>query len=117
MCDEEYYISNVKLLKAGCQKFREEFSQEAQFDPMEQCIMIASACKLYWQRHHLRADCIAVEPASGWRGARNNKLSKALKMVEMDGTYTSRRRMRQWFTHQKGRLRDAMQGITGNTRS
>ena len=24
--------------------------------------------------------------------------------------------MRQWFTHQKGRLRDAMQGITGNTR-
>ena len=34
---EEYCISDIKSLKAGCQKFREEFSQEAQFDPMEQC--------------------------------------------------------------------------------
>ena len=34
--------------------------------------MITSACNLYWQRHHLSADCIAVEPAGGWRGARNN---------------------------------------------
>ena len=39
---------------------------------MEQCITIESACNLYWQRHHLSADCIAVEPAGGWHGARNN---------------------------------------------
>ena len=79
---EEYCISDVKLLKAGCQKFREEFSQEVQFDPMEQCIMIASACNLYWRRHHLSADCIAVEPAGGWHGARNNQSLKALKWLK-----------------------------------
>ena len=49
---------------------------------MEQCITIASACNLYWQRHHLSANCIAVEPAGGWRGARNNDLSKALKWLK-----------------------------------
>ena len=65
-------FSDVKLFKAGCQKFREEFSQEVQFDPMEQCITIASACNLYWQRHHLSADCIATKPAGGWCGTRNN---------------------------------------------
>ena len=79
---EEYCISDVKLLKAGCQKFREEFSQEVQFDPMERCIMIASACNLYWRRHHLSADCIAVEPAGGWHGARNNQSLKALKWLK-----------------------------------
>ena len=79
---EEYCISDVKLLKTGCQKFREEFSQEVQFDPMEQCIMIASACNLYWGRHHLSADCIAVEPAGGWHGARNNQSLKALKWLK-----------------------------------
>ena len=39
---------------------------------MEQCITIASACNLYWQRHHLSANCIATEAAGGWRGTRNN---------------------------------------------
>ena len=34
----------VKLLKAGCRKFREEFKQKADFDPMEKCVTIASAC-------------------------------------------------------------------------
>ena len=69
-------------MKAGYQKFREEFSQEAQFDPMEQCITIASVFNLDWQRHHLSADLIAVELAGGWRGARNNQLSKALKWLK-----------------------------------
>lgn len=44
---KEYCFSGVKLLTAGCQKFREDFIQKAQFDPMEQCITIASACNLY----------------------------------------------------------------------
>jgi len=30
-----YCESDVKLLKAGCQKFREEFQQHAQFDPIK----------------------------------------------------------------------------------
>ena len=49
---------------------------------MEQCITIASACNLYWRRHHLSADCIAVEPAGGWQGARNNQSLKALKWLK-----------------------------------
>ena len=32
---EEYCISDVKLLKAGCQKFQAEFYKEAEFHPME----------------------------------------------------------------------------------
>ena len=30
---EAYCESDVKLLKAGCQKFRQEFKQKADFDP------------------------------------------------------------------------------------
>ena len=49
---------------------------------MEQCITIVSACNLYWRRHHLSADCIAVEPAGGWHGTRNNQSLKALKWLK-----------------------------------
>jgi len=31
------------LLKAGCQKLRQEFRQKADFDPLEKCVTIASA--------------------------------------------------------------------------
>ena len=41
---EAYCISDVKLLKAGCQKFQEEFERHAEFNPMEKCITTASAC-------------------------------------------------------------------------
>ena len=40
---EAYCESDIKLLKAGCQKFRNEFKQKADFDPMEKCVTIASA--------------------------------------------------------------------------
>ena len=39
-----YCESDVKLLKAGCQKFRNEFQQHPEFDPIEKCVTIASAC-------------------------------------------------------------------------
>ena len=42
-----YCESDVKLLKAGCQKFRDEFKQKAEFDPMEKCVTIASACNRF----------------------------------------------------------------------
>ena len=47
---EAYCESDVKLLKAGCQKFRQEFKQKADFDPMEKCVTITSA-----QHHRLQA--------------------------------------------------------------
>ena len=47
---EAYCESDVKLLKAGCQKFRNEFKQKADFDPMEKCVTIASACNRFWRK-------------------------------------------------------------------
>ena len=45
---EAFCTSDVKLLKAGCRKFREEFKHKADFDPMEKCVTIASACNQFW---------------------------------------------------------------------
>lgn len=38
---EDYCISNVKLLKAGCQCFQSEFQQHGDFNPMKKCVTIA----------------------------------------------------------------------------
>lgn len=43
-----YYESDVQLMKEGCMKFVEEFRKTAKFDPMIQCITIASACHYFW---------------------------------------------------------------------
>ena len=59
---EAYCISDVKLLKAGCQKFQEEFQSHAAFNPMEKCITIASACNHFWRKKQLPMQTIAVEP-------------------------------------------------------
>ena len=69
---EAYCISDVKLLKAGCQKFQDEFHSHADFNPMEKCITIASACNRFWRKKQLKPDTIAVEPPRGWFGARSN---------------------------------------------
>jgi len=45
---QAYCESDVKLLKAGCQKFRKEFRQHTDFDPIEECVTIASACNRFW---------------------------------------------------------------------
>lgn len=44
---KKYCESDVKLLKTGCRKFREEFKQHAEFDPIEKCVTIASACNRF----------------------------------------------------------------------
>ena len=44
---------------------------------MAKCMTIASACNLYWRKHHLPPDTIAVEPVRGWRGANVNQSLKA----------------------------------------
>ena len=43
----EYCMSDVALLKAGCIKFQQEFESQAGFNPMAECITIASACNKY----------------------------------------------------------------------
>ena len=46
---EAYCESDMKLLKAGCQKFREEFKQKADFVPREKCKTIAAASNRFWR--------------------------------------------------------------------
>ena len=77
----DYCKSDVALLKAGCEAFQQEFERQAGFNPMAKCITIASACNLYWRKHHLTPDTIAVEPLGGWRGAQVNQSLKALQWL------------------------------------
>ena len=72
----DYYKSDVALLKSGCEAFQQEFERQAGFNPMAKCITIASACNLYWRKHHLTPNTIAVEPLGGWRGAKVNHPSR-----------------------------------------
>ena len=78
---EEYCISDVKLLKAGCMAFQREFKHHGKFNPMEKCVTIASACNRYWRKMLLPKNTIAVEPPRGWHGARTNQSIKAFKWL------------------------------------
>ena len=69
---EAYCISDVKLLKAGCEKFQTEFESHADFNPMEKCITVASSCNRFWRKKLLQPNTIAVEPPRGWHGAQTN---------------------------------------------
>ena len=64
-----YWESNVKLLKAGCRKFRDEFKQKADFDPMEKCVTIASACNRFLRNKLVPKNKIPSEPPRGWHGS------------------------------------------------
>ena len=77
----DYCKSDVALLKAGCEAFQQEFERQAGFNPMAKCITIVSACNLYWRKHHLTRNNIAVEPLGGWRGAKVNQSLKALQWL------------------------------------
>ena len=49
---EDYCTSDVDILQEGCEAFVKQFKQEAGVNPFEQCSTIASACNLYWRKHH-----------------------------------------------------------------
>ena len=79
---EEYCKSDVDILQGGCEKFCKEFESKAGFNPFEKCSTIASACNLYWRKHHLHEDDpIAVQPPQGWHGARVNQSWVALQWL------------------------------------
>lgn len=63
-----YCKSDVKLLKQGCQSFQQEFKNLADFDPLEKCITIASACNRYYRKKCIQPNTIASEPIRGWHG-------------------------------------------------
>ena len=74
-------MSDVKLLKAWCEAFQQEFESHGKFNPMAKCVTIASACHRYWRKMHLPTNTIPVEPPRGWHGSRNNQSVKALKWL------------------------------------
>ena len=61
-----YCESDVKLLKEGCLKFAEDTQQDAGFNPLTQCITIASTTHYFWRNHQMEPKTIAVEPPHGW---------------------------------------------------
>lgn len=61
-----YCESDVKLLKEGCLKFAEDTQQDAGFNPLTQCITIASTTHYFWRKHQMEPKTIAVEPPHGW---------------------------------------------------
>ena len=78
---EAYCQSDVSLLQGGCEAFCNEFQSHADFNPMEKCMTIASACNLYWRNWHMPEHTIAVQPIQGWRGAQVNQSLKALQWL------------------------------------
>ena len=78
---EEYCKSDVALLQAGCESFATEFESHAGFNPFAECVTIASACNLYWRKHCLQENTIAVEPLRGWRGSNVNHSIQAIKWL------------------------------------
>ena len=77
----EYCHADVLLLQAGCEAFTKEFESHAGYNPFVQCVTIASACNLYWRKHCLKENTIAVEPLRGWRGSNVNHSIQAIKWL------------------------------------
>ena len=77
----DYCKSDVALLKAGCEAFQQEFERQAGFNPMAKCITIASACNLYWCKHHFTPNTIAVELLGGWLAQRSTNPSRPLQWL------------------------------------
>ena len=46
-----YCKSDVQLMKEGCLKFAEDTKRDAGFNPLLQCITIASTCHYFWRNH------------------------------------------------------------------
>ena len=77
----EYCKSDVKLLKEGCLKVATDFEKEAGFNPLRQCITIASTCHYFRRNHQMQPKTIAVEPVNGWGGLKVNQSKIGLQWL------------------------------------
>ena len=75
-----YCQSDVRLLKQGCIKFQSQFKDIADFNPMKECITIASSCNVAYRKKWMPENKIAVEPVRGWRH-KHNQSHAALKWL------------------------------------
>ena len=58
-----YCQSDVRLLKQGCMKFQAQFKEICGFNPMKNCITIASACNMAYCKNWMPEN----QPVHGWR--------------------------------------------------
>ena len=61
-----YCQSDVRLLKQGCMTFQSQFKDIVDFNPMEHCITITSACNVAYRKKWMPENKIAVRPVRGW---------------------------------------------------
>ena len=80
----EYCKSDVKLLKEGCLKFAHDTQRDAGFNPLIQCITIASTCHYFWRNYQMKPKTIAVEPLQGWNGLRRNQSKIAFQWLYVE---------------------------------
>ena len=80
----DYCKSDVQLLREGCLKFAEDTMQEAGFNPLTQCITIASACHYFWRNYQMEPKTIAIEPTLGWGGLKVNQSKIALQWLYLE---------------------------------
>ena len=78
-----YCQSDVRLLKEGCEKFQKEFKDICGFNPMKNCITIASACNTAYRRNWMPENKIAIKPVRGWRPT-HNQSHAALKWLALE---------------------------------
>ena len=76
-----YCESDVELMKEGCLKFAEDTQQDAGFNPLTQCITIASTCHYFWRNHQMEANTIAAEPPHGWGGLKISQSKVAFQWL------------------------------------
>ena len=80
----EYCKSDVQLLPEGCLKFAQDTMQEAGFNPLRQCITIASTCHYFWRNFQMQPKTIAVEPVHGWGGLKVNQSKIGLQWLYLE---------------------------------
>lgn len=80
----EYCKDDVRILREGCLKFAQDTLEEAKFNPLEQCITIASTCHYFWRNHQMLPKTIAIEPIHGWGGPRIAQSKVALQWLYLE---------------------------------
>ena len=80
----EYCKSDVQLLREGCLMFAQDTMQEAGFNPLGQCITIASTCHYFWRNFQIKPKAIAIEPVHGWGGMKVNQSKIGLQWLYLE---------------------------------
>ena len=80
----EYCKSDVQLLREGCLMFAQDTMQEAGFNPLRQCITIASTCHDFWRNFQMKPKTIAIEPVHGWGGMKVNQSKIGLQWLYLE---------------------------------